>query len=86
MSEKTSSGGIIISAANTREAQAPDHVEIVRLGEGAFNHWSDPKPDVGDIVVIARYDGVAISKVVEDGKEYEIRTILDTRIRALREE
>lgn len=86
LSEKYSAGGIIISAAPSREAQAPDKVEVIRLGAGAFNHWDEPKPKEGDTVVIARYDGVTIEKVEEGDKTYEYRVILDTRIRALEEQ
>lgn len=77
--------GSFILAGSTRDAQAPDRVEVVRLGEGAFND-QEVKPKVGDMVVIAKYDGIVIESVKEGSFEYEYRVIHDTRIRALLEE
>jgi co-chaperonin GroES (HSP10) len=80
VSEKKSSGGIIIAAEGTRDAQAPEEGIVESLGEHAFDDL-DVKPIIGDRVVIARYDG----KVVEDRKDlgYELRLIADTRILAI---
>lgn len=86
ISEKVSQGGIIIAAASTREARAPESVEVVMLGEQAFDDLEVIKPKVGDIVAIARYDGKIIQESTENGKDYEYRVIADTRILAILED
>lgn len=86
LSAKKSAGGLILSAAGTREAQAPDKVTIIAVGEGCFDDMTGRKPQVGDTVVIAKYDGIAIEEVKEGDVHFEYRVIHDTRIRALLEE
>lgn len=83
ISEKKSAGGIIYAAATTREAQAPEEVTIISLGDDAFNDLDGVKPKVGDLVAIAKYEGKTLDTVIEGDKTFEYRVIADTRILAI---
>lgn len=84
ISEKKSAGGLIIASEGTREAQAPEEVEIVSLGEDSFSDLKEEnRPTVGDLVGIARYEGKTLETRREGDKTFEYRVIADTRILAI---
>ncbi len=79
--EITSKGGIVIASAGTREAEAREEAVIEQKGKSAFDDLEEGevKPEVGDSVVIARYEGKTLGKF-KDG--FERRIIQSTRILA----
>lgn len=80
-------GSIIVAAEGTREAQAPEEVIIVAVGEDSFSDLKEEnRPKLGSLVAIARYEGKTLDTRKEGQKMFEYRVIADTRILAILEE
>lgn len=80
--EKQTLGGIIIpETSREREEMAQCKASLISVGGNAFEGWAEPKPKVGDRVLIGKYAGYPID---DNGIKY--RVINDKDITAILEE
>ena len=57
LEEKTSMGIIIPANRLERDQMAQTRATLIAVGGNAFEDWGDPKPKVGDRVLVQKYAG-----------------------------
>ena len=78
--ERTASGLYLATQVTEREKQKQVRGRLVAVGGNAFQDWSEPIPQVGDMVCFAKFAGYVMPG--SDGREY--RLIHDKDLVAIR--
>lgn len=83
--DKSSGGLYLPDSARDRMQTAADRGEIISVGGGFWEGYSEPKPKTGDKVIFDRYAGSLIT-IADNGKREDFRLVNDDKIIAILEE
>jgi len=68
--EKTEGGIILPDKVKEQEYLAQVRGKVVAIGGNAFEEWKGLRPEVGNMVYVAKYSGLRV--IGNDGKTYQI--------------